>query len=305
VSENVAARLGVALLVGCLALAGSPARAQTDCRYTTSAWFGGGSPATDYLPEDDVFRPLLADLKEPRFYAFFRRTRYQTGAAIPSSDDSTILTGVGGMGTSFGVWTRRREGSCNGRQVGLFAAVFSQFNLDAPSEDLINSDFLFGLPYTWRLGPFSARVRAFHQSSHLGDEFLLNNPDVERLNLSYEAVDGVLSVDIRNLRLYGGGGYIVNSVTGLAPRWSHYGVELRGPRLGRWWLPVVGADLQRFEENDWGDTWSVVAGPEFFLPDSSRRVRVLAVYTQGFSPFGQFFNQTRVKSFGLGLQFAL
>jgi hypothetical protein len=35
-------------------------------------------------------------------------------------------------------------------------------------------------------------VRLFHQSSHLGDEFLLRNR-VERINLSYESADLKLS----------------------------------------------------------------------------------------------------------------
>lgn len=89
--------------------------------------------------------------------------------------------------------------------------VFSIFDLNADSSDLINSDFFVGLPISARYGPLSAQVRVFHQSSHLGDEFLLRGP-VDRINLSYEGADLRLSVKPWNwLRFYAGG--VVRSST--------------------------------------------------------------------------------------------
>jgi hypothetical protein len=40
---------------------------------------------------------------------------------------------------------------------------------------------------------FSARARLYHQSSHLGDEFLLSEEDITRQNLSFEALAFLLS----------------------------------------------------------------------------------------------------------------
>ncbi len=51
-----------------------------------------------------------------------------------------------------------------------------QFDLSAPSSDLINTDYVVGVPLSWRSGGWSTRVRLYHQSSHLGDEFLLGRP---------------------------------------------------------------------------------------------------------------------------------
>ena len=52
-------------------------------------------------------------------------------------------------------------------------------------------------------------ARFYHQSSHLGDEFLIET-EVERVNLTYEARRPPAVVrGHRWLRLYGGGGYIV------------------------------------------------------------------------------------------------
>ncbi len=191
--------------------------------------------------------------------------------------------------------------------MNLFGAVFSQFNLDTPSSDLINSDFIAGVPLVGRWGRWSARVRLYHQSSHLGDEFLLNNPGVVREDLSFEAVDALLSIEERWWRLYGGGGGLLFPGSGLRPWILQGGAEMRGPswaftgntRL----LPVAGVDVQSFEERQWSPTYSAMGGIELVSPGGTRRIRLLATYLRGFVPFGQFFSREKEENFGVILQF--
>ena len=71
-------------------------------------------------------------------------------------------------------------------ELGFQAGVFSIFDMSSDSKDLINTDFWVGVPITARWGWFSTMMRVYHQSSHLGDEFLLRG-GVDRVNLSYEA----------------------------------------------------------------------------------------------------------------------
>lgn len=102
------------------------------------------------------------------------------------------------FGGEFGFWGLRQPDGCDGLQVSLFGVVFSQFNLDASSADLLNADYLVGPMLTYRRGPWSARFRIYHQSSHLGDEFLLNYGlanGVQRQNLIIEALDLIVSVE--------------------------------------------------------------------------------------------------------------
>jgi hypothetical protein len=56
--------------------------------------------------------------------------------------------------------------------------------MNAPSTDLINTDYVVGIPLSWRSSLFSTRVRLYHQSTHLGDEFVPHNPGVNRVNYS-------------------------------------------------------------------------------------------------------------------------
>ena len=280
---------------------------ETDCRYVTSQAARGSDPlGTAWLPHGDIFRPLLADMKQPRFYLSVRRVDFE-GPGLPGGGmDDTITAAITGMGTDLGIWRRSQQSRCDGLQVNLLSAVFAQFNLDAPSNDLINSDFLIGPEISLRRGPVSARLRVFHQSSHLGDEFILNNPAVDRVNLSFEEFDGLLSIQGRWWRLYGGGGYILSSDTDLDEGLAHWGFELRGWGWGAEKLRgalVWGADFKSFEEQNWNVTTSLMGGLEFANPPGTHRFRVMLAYLHGGVPFGQFFNTEEIESYGVHLQF--
>ena len=274
----------------CRYLAAKPAEATQSTKASKSARF----------PQDDVFRPLLADPKQPQFQASYQSVR------LRQTHNDNLNAGFIGFGETFGLWTRRQEQGCNGMQISVFGAVFSQFNLDARSKDLINSDFQFGFPVTWREGPFSARVRLYHQSSHLGDEFLLNNPQVPRVNYSFEEADAVGSFEYRWVRFYGGGGYILHREPEIKRGKVQWGVELRGSKglefiFGHPIL-VGGADFKSFEELGWNVNGNVLGGLEWYSPQATRRVRLLLNYYRGFNPYGQFFSQ-KIETIGIGLYF--
>src|SRR5690606_23593515 len=110
-----------------------------------------------------------------------------------------------------------RRDACRAVQVALLGGVFSQFNLDAPSQELVNSDFVVGFEATHRRGVVSARLRVYHQSSHLGDEFLLRNPEITRFDFGFQAVDGLLSLERGPWRAYGGAGVRFFSHRSLPP----------------------------------------------------------------------------------------
>jgi len=122
----------------------------------------------------------------------------------------------------------------------------------------------------------------------------------------YEAVDAVLSWELPyGLRLYGGGGYLIDTdPVGLDPGIGQYGMEWRAPTTwGSGLRPVVAADFQVREENDWGTDTSIRAGVQFEDPNRfSQRLAVMLEYYDGRSPNGQFYTD-RVEFVGLGLHF--
>jgi hypothetical protein len=261
-----------------------------------------------FLPNADLFRPLLADMKAPRFSAGWRYESFQPGILADQRTGGSFNAGVVSFGAEFDLvgWHNRH---CEGLQVGLFGAVFSQFNLDSVSETLINSDFQVGIPLTWRKGPWSGRLRLYHQSSHLGDEFLVEMPHVLPLYLSFEALDTLVSFGHGWGRVYGGMGVIFHKPAYLDPLYLQAGGEVRATMLQfgrqqRRFLPVAGVDLKSFQSRNWGVTFSAKAGLQMSVDAPvTRRTRVMVAFLQGFIPFGQFFSTERLTSLGLEAQF--
>ncbi len=253
----------------------------------------------EILPKGLLFAPLIADPRWPHFSAvyqrFYKNARLENAATATLGETFSLLRGP--LATSGGAW-----------EVGIQAGVFSLFDMDAPSTDLVNSDYIVGFPFAYRLGDFSAMARLYHQSSHLGDEFLIENR-VERVNLSYEAVDVRLSYEVTDwLRVYGGAGYILRRDPDDLKPWStQVGAEIRSPWtfLAGTLRPLAAVDIQYREQNDWHTDLSARAGVQFEkLPIFDRRIQLLVEYFNGYSPNGQFYRE-KVEYLGVGIHFYL
>lgn len=259
---------------------------------------------TTPLPTTPLFAPLRADPKEPR--------SFMSALQVDSAIRDTTVAAIG-FGDHFGIL----GGTTRARwewQFGIAGAVFAQFDLDTPSSDLINADYVIGLPLTWRRGDWSGRVRLYHQSSHLGDEYLLNSRP-QRVNLSFEAVEAIIARNFGGLRVYGGGEYLVDrDPRDLGAGLVHAGFDWRGREVAfqlgglggaRW---VAGLDVKRWQQNDWATQVSAKAGLEFARIDTAgrggRRWTALLEYYDGPSPYGQFY-PLDVRYWGLAVQLGL
>ncbi|MGG7056556.1 DUF1207 domain-containing protein [Nitrosomonas sp. ANs5] len=256
--------------------------------------------ATGVLPSGHLFRPLLAD---PRWAHFSAAYRNYVGNNIDGNHNGSVSFGEtlpfyrANFGQSMAQW-----------EVGLQAGVFSDFNLGASSTDLINTDFIASLYSSFRVNKVSAFARVYHQSSHLGDEFLLRKlSDLERINLSYEGADLRLSYELPyGMRVYGGGGGIFRKEPSTIKPWSvQYGVEFRSP----WRLefasvrPILAVDFKNHEQNNWNTDISARAGFQFDnLQAFNRRLQFLIEYFNGNSPTGQFFRE-KVEYIGFGAHY--
>ena len=160
-------------------------------------------PESKFLPRGLLVAPFHAD---PRWPHFSMASRHVSFGQEPGN------TGSANFGETLGLY--RNAATLNGQwELALQAGVFSVFNMNAPSGslDLVNADYTVGLLASYRTGRLSGFLRLRHQSSHLGDEFILNSQTpVNRVNLSFEEVDLKLSYDVASwFRIYGGGGMLV------------------------------------------------------------------------------------------------
>ncbi|WP_245727578.1 DUF1207 domain-containing protein [Nitrosovibrio tenuis] len=268
-----------------------------------------GIPATDAavlptgaLPEGHLFKPLLAD---PRWAHFSAAYRNYVGRDIDGNNNGAVSFGEtipfyrANLAQPFFRSTVQWE-------AGLQAAVFSDFNLGGPSSDLINTDFIASAYSSMRVGHFSAFARVFHQSSHLGDEFLLRTR-LQRINLSYEGADLRLSYEFPyGIRIYGGGGGIFHrDPSTLKPWTTQYGIEFRSPWRTRFasMRPIAAVDVKNHEQNNWNSDVSVRAGIQFDKFGAfGRRLQFLMEYFSGNSPTGQFYIQ-KVEYLGIGAHY--
>jgi hypothetical protein len=284
-NPRLGALVGGLVVLGALA-APAPAPAQ-DSRESSAL----GTPPRDRA----VFPPLLADPKEPRFAA----TYLWADAPALSSRLATV-----GLGQTIDLLRAGRW------QLAVAAGVFSQFDMRSAKNDLMNTDYVVGLPVAYRRGAFAARIRLYHQSSHLGDEFLLAH-HLQRVDLTYEAAELVLARASAHWRVYGGGEYLfVRSPPDLRPGVLHGGLEYRGRaavlRLGRVAAGrvVAALDAKAVEDQAWRLGWSAVAGLEFAdpaaAPGAGHRWRLFVQGYAGPAPFGEFYRE-RLSSIGVGV----
>lgn len=263
----------------------------TDCNVEPSTVNEEEAIDVRFLSETELFASLMADPRQPRASVSYQRYRTTT---------ESFNAGAVSLGHYFAIGSGFM-GRSGASQLGLQGAVFALFNLDAPSKDLINADYWIGLPWSYRRGPWSYLLRVYHQSSHLGDEFILGNPGLNRVNLSYEDAEALVSYEWEGWRFYGGGGYILNSEPALARGHLQAGTEYVRPRaLGKFDF-VAATDVQTSEELGWAYSRSYVAGLEF-RSATTRRVGLLLEHFRGHSPNGQFFREP-LRYTGIGLYF--
>lgn len=254
-----------------------------------------------WFPQATVlFAPLIADPRQPVNSAALRIGDKVCGdvcAAVSLGDDFPFFRWIGVF-------------PCHGDlQIGIEAGIWSVFNYSniphkpkGESCELVNTDYLVGIPVTFSFDAWSFRFRIYHISSHLGDEFLCNHEgEVEqRKNPSMEAIDLFTSYQFSsNLRGYFGPGVVFHSDHSfpLKPLYVEYGMELRllGTKFDYHRLygtPFFAMHIENWQQRHWDWDITVKLGYELSkLQGVGRKMRLYVDYHHGFSYEGQFFNE--------------
>jgi hypothetical protein len=293
-------------VVGVLLLLAPGANAQTvDAPRCGTGVHEAEAVGTVFFPQDQIFCPIVADPKEARSFLSFLRGTFRS--LEDPIGEGTLIASVG-LGDSFGLvrWGGPKSGE--GVQLDVVGSIFAQFDLGTPSNDLINADYIIGLPLTFRRNGFSVRAKLYHQSSHLGDEFLLSSEDIVRENLSFESVEVLMSLEAGFLRGYAGAeGIFRREPDTLPSSLFHAGIELRSGRARKVQL-LAAVDIKSTEMHDWSPAVSGRIGLEVGRPGPSghpgRLIMLLLELYEGPSPYGQFF-QDDISYIGAGIHFGL
>jgi hypothetical protein len=240
----------------------------------------------------ELFQPLVAD---PRVVSY--TVGYRSGDRVCGP----ICTNVS-MGDDFPVYRWLNVFDNWDVQLGIEAGIWCVFNMDphpdiANGTELVNTDYYGGIPLTFASDKWSFRLRLYHISGHLGDEFLVNHPGFIRVNPSVECLDFFASYQLSDaIRLYVGPGAYVHSDPSY--RWKpiilQYGTEARF--LGSKFLAhrlhgtcFFAIHFRNLEELDYNFDTTIRAGYEFSkLQGIGRKFRTYIEYHGGYSLEGQF-----------------
>lgn len=261
-----------------------------------------------WFPQATVlFLPLIAAPREPMYQVNWRvgdRVVGKNAIAISLGDDFPIF--------------RWHDVFCwhGDLQIGIQTGIWTTFNFShVPNRkdnscELMNTDYLVGIPLTYAFDKWSFRARIYHISGHLGDEVLCNREKLrlDRRNPSFEAIDVITSYQFSSaLRLYGGPGVAFHSDRSfpLKRLYAIYGMEVRlfGQKLNYHRLfgtPFFAANMENWQQQHWNLNLTLKVGYEFSkLQGVGRKMRLYIQYYQGYSYEGQFFNH-RVRYGELG-----
>ena len=278
-----------------------------------------------FFPKGDLFKPLIADPRWPHFSVVYQS---YIDDQVRSVENKFVSTAIAvSFGETLPIY-RQQLSPDFAWEIGFHAAVFGLFDLEGESFDLINTDFWVApIAIGIRLGNITSLFRFYHQSSHLGDEFILRDPNIsefalrdpakDRVNLSYWAFNLLLSYDIdENFRVYVGGEHMIDKggfffekdPSDLEEVSVQYGIEYRGLPLSilKWdkleGRIITGMDIKNQEESDWEANLSIRGGLQFEDPNFPHsQYQIILEYFTGRSPNGQFYKRN-IEYFGFGVQ---
>lgn len=246
-----------------------------------------------WFPETTVlFKPLIANPRDQNYSIAYRWGDYviaKSQIAISLGDVFPIYRFFDVLGGDM--------------QIDIAAGMWADFNMDPvvhPNHEwaeLVTTDYILAIPISYARDFYSFRLRAYHISSHLGDEFIVNQPNILRTNPSFEAIDIFCALQLKDaLRIYFGPGFIVNSDQSYPMKtfYFEYGFEFRPlvykyehPRL--YGNPFFALDCQNWQVNNFRPSLTAQLGYEWTkLERAGRSVRLFVEYHNGYSE-GQFF----------------
>lgn len=245
--------------------------------------FGGGGARAEFLPLETLYPAYLAGPKE---------SRLGTQIFGQSGDGALWDTTLGGR---FG-WFRTV--SYDGQrvwQVDVEGAAILRLD---PEEniDLASVDYRAGIPLTMAWGPHRFKFAYEHISAHLGDEFMIKNPLVPRLNYVRDAlVFGYSRYLTERLRVYGEASWAFYH--DVADPWMfQVGLESAPTRpTGIVGSPFFAINAMLREEVDFGGTTTVHAGWAWREGRAGRLLRTGFFFQTGKSHQFEFHDQSETQ----------
>lgn len=242
------------------------------------------------LPDGLLYKSYLAGAKESRLSAHI----------INETDHDALWDAT--LGGRVGIWRWGNGDLINPQGFQVDVEGSAQLRLDIKNEvDVQAVDFRGGMPLTWANGPHRFKFAYYHLSSHLGDEFLLDNPAYPRLNFARDClVLGYSYYWTERLRLYAETAWAF--YIDVSEPWEfQFGVDWAPTRpTGIYGAPFVAVNGHIRQELDFGGNFVFQAGWAWVGDRNSHLLRTGLHYFNGASSQFSFY-QEHEQQIGYGL----
>jgi len=252
------------------------------------------------MPNNLIYTSYLAGPKEPRFGTVWYDDTSPPPYATTGQEGWLWDSTLGGRASI------ARYGSDptlhpQGFEVQIEGAAFVRLD-PQDDRDLRSADYRFGIPVVYGVGRWQTKLAYYHNSAHLGDEFMLKHPTFERINYVRDCIVWGNSYYLYDwMRLYGEVGWAFFTAGGAQPWEFQLGTELIQARpTGGRGAPFLAVNGFSRQELDWGGNVCVQTGWAWRGRRSEKLYRIGLDYLYGADPQYQFVykNQNRA---GIGM----
>ena len=194
--------------------------------------------------------------------------------------------------------------------MALEFASYTQFEIDRIDSrtslgGLMNNDFRIGFAAATSQNSNYIRLRFFHISSHLGDDYIIRN-EIDRPNdrsQNYEQLDLTFLRKINLSFLYAGAGYIISKYVYRERFTAQIGGLYVTSKTGRKLHNFIAVDIRILEEENYNPSIRSALGINY-ENDKNSDLKFWIEYYNGFLPYSTI-NAGRISWFGLGMQISL
>jgi hypothetical protein len=190
--------------------------------------------------------------------------------------------------------------------IGIEGSVFTQFEWTRRTGEfkrfIISTDYLVGLPFVLKVKSWAIRLRIYHLSAHMAEDYIINN-NIDRrayTNNKYEQVDVTTSYLMKNFRFYMGVGVTFRAVRDRKPMVFTGGMDYLLPLNQQKSIHFFsGLYLDSRQEFEFSPAMNLGVGVQFGKADR-RPVKLLATYFRGPLPYSVFHGK-QVQWLGISL----
>lgn len=213
-----------------------------------------------------------------------------------------------GIGVAQSIASKKLDDDASWEILGELGA-FTQFEWklieNEQQRNLINTDYRINFSYIRQQNKNTYRLRFFHVSSHLGDDYLIRNNiseySVNKVN--YEQLEFTFFHDYSSqLKTYVGIGSVVRPNSIRLPFSYHAGFQYNSADKINQWGFSFGGNVKGSQETDFNPGVKIGIGPAYFVENKTDPVRLILEYYNGNLPYSQF-EESHIEWFGLGLYF--